>query len=76
MILLGIGLAILFYSLVDFKRAYFMYLLCQIFWFYHIRLIAIKGLPVITIGMAMSLWFVTILLLKKGRMFKYEIKRP
>lgn len=76
MILLGIGLAILFYSLVDFKRAYFMYLLCQIFWFYHIRLIAIKGLPVITIGMAMSLWFVTILLLKKGRMFKYEIKMP
>lgn len=76
MILLGIGLAILFYSLIDFKRAYFMYLVCQIFWFYHIRLIAIKGLPVITIGMALSLWFLMCLLLKRGRIFKYKIGMP
>ena len=67
MILIVIGFLIILYSLLNFKKAYFAFLIYQIYWYYLAEIIKVNGIPVITIGMIMSMWFLILFLIKKRK---------
>lgn len=76
MILLIIGFIIMLYSLINFKKAYFTFLIYQIFWFYLAEVITISGLPVITIGMIMNAWFLIFFLVYRKKYIRTQVKMP
>ena len=76
MLLISIGFLIMLYSLVNFKKAYFLFMIYQIYWYYLAEVITISGLPVITIGMIMSFWFFLIFLIKRKRYIRTKVRMP
>lgn len=76
MILIVIGFLIILYSLLNFKKAYFAFLIYQIYWYYLAEIIKVNGIPVITIGMIMSMWFLILFLIKKRKYVRTKVKMP
>ena len=61
-----IGILILLYSCLNFKKGFLLYLLFQIFWFPNGKMINITGLPSVPLYFIMSLGFIAIYILKGG----------
>lgn len=76
MFLILIGFLIMAYGLINFKKAYFLFMIYQIYWFYLAEIITIKGFPTITIGMIMPLWFFLIFIIKRKKYIRTNIKMP
>lgn len=76
MLLIGVGFLIILYSLVNFKKAYFLFMIYQIFWYYLAEVITISDLPVLTIGMIMSFWFFVLFLIKRKLYIRTKVKMP
>ena len=67
MLLIGTGLVILIYGLYDFKKAFLLFMLYQIFWYSGAQLIHVRGLPTITQGLMMWIGFTILFLLNKKK---------
>lgn len=52
-----IGLCIIIYSLNNYKKAFYAYIVYKIILVQNISLISIPGIPLLTLDMAMALWF-------------------
>lgn len=66
MIFSVIGVLILIYSCLNFKKGFLIYLLFQIVWFSNGKIISMAGVPSIPIYLVMALSFMTIYILKGG----------
>ena len=52
-----IGLCMILYSLINYKKAFYAYMVYKIVLVQNISLIAIPGIPLLTLDMALALWF-------------------
>lgn len=76
MVFILLGVLIILYSLLDFKKAYYIFLVYQIFWMRLTVLIDIDGLPTITLEMLMSAWFLFLFLLKRKKYIRTKLNMP
>ena len=76
MILISIGFFIMLYSLKNFKKAFFSFLIYQIYWFYLAEIISVSGLPTITIGMIMNAWFLVLFIIKREKYINTSVRMP
>ena len=76
MILISVGFFIMLYSLINYKKAFFSFLIYQIFWFYLAEIITVTGLPTITISMIMNIWFLFLFIIKRKKYIKTTVKMP
>lgn len=76
MILISIGFFIMLYSLKNFKKAFFSFLIYQIYWFYLAEIISVSGLPTITIGMIMNAWFLVLFIIKREKYINTPVRMP
>lgn len=61
-----IGVTILIYSCINFKKGFLVYLLYQIIWFSNGKIISMAGVPSVPIYLVMSLGFTAIYISKGG----------
>lgn len=64
------------YSLKNFKKAFFSFLIYQIYWFYLAEIISVSGLPTITIGMIMNAWFLVLFIIKREKYINTSVRMP
>ena len=64
------------YSLKNFKKAFFSFLIYQIYWFYLAEIISVSGLPTITIGMIMNAWFLVLFIIKREKYINTPVRMP
>lgn len=76
MILISIGFFIMLYSLKNFKKAFFSFLIYQIYWFYLAEIITVSGLPTITIGMIMNAWFLLLFIINRKKYINTSVRMP
>ena len=71
-----IATLIILYSLINFRKGFFLYLLFQMFWFPQGKIISVEGLPSIPIYLYTSLAFAIIYLYKFGNKKRKAIRFP
>ena len=63
-----IGIILLFYGIVDYKKAFMGYLVFRLVLVQNITLISLPGVPLLTLEVFLSLFFVGLYFLKRGQL--------